>query len=103
MRFRGRPALGATPEAILARLDYLRPDTDPSGPGWLELIGKPAALVIIDGVTEAFSVCGVASKDNDEVTGWLRRVPKAIADGTGAAVVLVDHGSRSAPRRSWPP
>ncbi len=38
---------------------------------------------------------GLTTIDNDEVTGWFRQVPRAIAERTGAAVVLVDHVTKS--------
>lgn len=88
-------AFGADPDVILESFVYLRPDADPSGPSWERLLSQPAALFVIDGITEAFSVSRVASKDNDETTTWLRRVAKAAAERTGAAVVLIDHVIKS--------
>ncbi len=90
-------ALGAAREAIAARLTYLRPDGPPEvdPAGFAALLTRRFALVVIDGVGEALATGGRSSKDNDEVTGWLRTVPKAIADGTGAAVLLVDHVTKA--------
>ncbi len=84
-------ALGVTAEQILKCLTYIRPEKDPHGTGWESLLTQRAAMFVIDGVTEALTVSSVSSKDNDEVTGWLRRVAKRAAESTGAAVVLVDH------------
>lgn len=97
--------LGADPADIAARLDYVRPEVDPLNGPWIDarafqqLQGTVYALAVMDGVTEALSVSGVASIDNDDVTGWVRRVPRALARSTGAAVVLVDHVTKSAEGR----
>jgi hypothetical protein len=95
-RLRG---LGATAEDIRRGFVYLRPETDPAGDAWSRLISEPADLAVIDGVTEAFAVSAVATKDNDDVTKWLRRVAKPLADGTGAAVLQVDHVVKDADNR----
>lgn len=93
--------LGADPSELAGHLDYVQPATDPvHGPymeaaAWSALLGNGYALAVLDGVTEALSVSGVASIDNDDVTGWVRRVPRALARSTGAAVVLVDHVTKS--------
>lgn len=59
------------------------------------LLAERAALVVLDGVTEALSTMGRSTLDNDEVTGWVRQVPRRIAQATGAAVALVDHVTKS--------
>nr|WP_246314390.1 AAA family ATPase [Kineococcus aurantiacus] len=88
-------ALGASVEAILERFHYVRPEGPPSLPheqqAWTELLAQRFDLAVLDGVTEALSLAGIASKDNDAVTLWVRRVPRAIAHRTGAAVVVIDH------------
>lgn len=94
-------ALGADPDTIVERFDYRRPDEDPAfgnalaALDWEAITKTRYALAVIDGVTEAFTVWGVGSMDNDEVTTWGRRVPKALAVKTGAAVVLIDHVTKS--------
>ncbi|WP_298713560.1 bifunctional DNA primase/polymerase [Micrococcus sp. 2A] len=93
--------LGAPVDAVAERLDYVQPEADPENGGWadvsafLALLGRRYALAVLDGVTEALSVSGVPSIDNDEVTGWIRRLPRRIARTTGAAVVMVDHVTKS--------
>ncbi|MEX5269066.1 AAA family ATPase [Kocuria sabuli] len=92
--------MGAEPAAILERLDYRRPDTLPNGStmdaaAFIGMLRNKYALAVIDGVTEAFSVFGVSSVDNDEVTTWGREVPRKIAERTGAAVVLIDHVTKA--------
>ncbi len=71
----------------------------PPTPVWDGLLGQRYDLVVLDGVTEALAVFGAASKDNDEVTAWIRRVPRTLAQRTGAAVVLVDHVTKDADTR----
>lgn len=97
--------MGADPSELADHLDYVQPQTDPvNGPyleasAWSAVKATRYELAVLDGVTEALSVSGVASIDNDEVTGWIRRVPRALARSTGAAVVLVDHVTKSAEGR----
>lgn len=91
--------MGVAPEAIRSRLVYVRPERSPADAAerdaWTALLAQPAALVVIDGVTEALTTMGRSTVDNDEVTLWFRQVPRAIAQATGAAVVLVDHVTKS--------
>lgn len=96
--------LGVDDEAMRTRFVYLRPELDfrkstAERAAWQALLAQRFALVGIDGVTEALTIFGVASKDNDEVTGWLRQVARALAERTGAAVVLVDHVTKDADTR----
>lgn len=91
--------LGADPEAVRSRFDYRRPEVAPA-PGtperaaWLELLTGRYALVVLDGVTEALDVLaprGSGVDLNERIAGWLRGYPVALANYTGAAVVLIDH------------
>lgn len=58
---------------------------------WEAVLATEYALVVIDGITDALTVFGKGSLDNDDIAAWSREVPRAIADRTGAAVVLIDH------------
>lgn len=96
--------LGAATEQIRAALHYLRPEVTPYGllherEAWSTLLAHTYDLVVIDGVTEALVTYGAGSMDNDEITGWMRRVPRLIAQRTGAAVVLIDHVSKNSESR----
>lgn len=96
--------LGASPEQIVRNLHYIKPEVNPlaypdEADAWGQLLRNRYALAIIDGVTEAFSVYGVKSIDNDEVTTWGRAVPRRIASRTGAAVVVIDHVTKSSEGR----
>lgn len=101
----GRLLLLGVPREIIAELfDYRRPEVDPANLGfeqtaWLELLSHQYGVAIIDGITEALAIYGVPSKDNDEVTAWIRRVPRQVAASTGAAVVDVDHVTKDADTR----
>ncbi len=75
---------------------YVRPGANPllvasEGAAWHQLLAGSYALVVIDGVTDALTMFGHATKDNDGITAFSRDVPRRLADQTGAAVVLVDH------------
>lgn len=96
--------LGAPPEAIRTLLHYVNPDIRPEvAPeeriAWEGILRNRYTLAVVDGVTEAFAVFGVKSVDNDEVTAWGRMVPRQLAARTGAAVVLIDHVTKSAEGR----
>ena len=95
-------ALGVPGDLILdqQRFRYLRPDEPlyardgAALPGFVDLEATVQAvqwdLVVIDGVTEAMTIEGMALIDNTDVARWMRRFPKHIAD-TGAAVGVIDH------------
>lgn len=88
-------ALGVSRESF-GLLTYLSPQAKPdafdgSGSAFEELLARPYALAIIDGLTEALSLWGLDGRHEGEVAPWYRRVPKRIAKDTGAAVVIVDH------------
>lgn len=92
--------LGAIPARITDNFHYVRPHLNPASnlnerAAFQQLMSRPYGLVFIDGLTEAFAVFGVKSIDNDEVTAWGRKIPRAIADRTGAAVFLIDHVTKS--------
>lgn len=92
-------ALGAPDKAALDRLDYIRPEAAPYAlpeerEAWAALLAQRYDLAVLDGVTEALVTSGGATKDNDEITKWVRAVPRRIAQRTGAAVVLIDHVSK---------
>lgn len=87
--------LGAGEKNINAGLTYVRPEIRPTSAedveAWAWLLGQHFTLAVIDGVTEALTMYGASTKDNDDITKWHRELPRAIAQATGAAVVLIDH------------
>jgi AAA domain-containing protein len=95
---------GATVEAIGDHFHYHQPEVKPDSPSerdaWAEMLSRKYTLAVIDGVTDALGVFGCSTKDNDDVAGWIREVPKVIAARTGAAVVLVDHVTKDTSTRN---
>jgi len=96
--------MGAPAHAIAERFDYRRPETSPFAladerEAWAAMLADTYALAVLDGVTEALVTSGGATKDNDEITKWVRAVPRRIAQRTGAAVVLIDHVTKDAESR----
>lgn len=93
-------ALGVDPEAIRARLTYIRP-TDPCTDTALEhLVGiveaTVAELVVIDSVGEAFALEGINEDRDNEVGPWFRRVARRLADcDAGPVVLLIDHATKA--------
>lgn len=94
---------GATIEDIRERFDYRQPEVRPRNARelaeWDDMMAGSYSLAVIDGVTVALGVFGYSTNDNDEVTKWAKEMPERIAKETGAAVVLVDHVSKSADTR----
>lgn len=88
-------ALGAPTDAIGERLAYVQP-ADPLTPAALKklLSSHPFALAILDGMSEAYALLGLDSYSNSDVPVFLSRLPRPIA-ATGAAVVLIDHVTKS--------
>jgi len=82
-------ALGVTDDRIAEFFRYVRPD-EPLGRVDPRTIAPGAALVVLDGVTEALSLFGFKLESNTDQAHLLALVARPFAE-TGAAVVLVDH------------
>lgn len=95
--------LGAPVNAIRERLWYKQPDASPTDAAsleyWREMFRRKPALVVIDGVTEALTSFGKKTGDNDEITDFIKLFPRRLARRTGAAVVLIDHVTKSGETR----
>jgi hypothetical protein len=96
--------LGARHDAIRDHLHYARPEVDPRAfdyerRAFTRLLAKPIVLAVIDGVTEALGIFGASTKDNDEITAFMRLLPRTITRRTGAAVVLIDHVTKDSDSR----
>lgn len=93
--------LGAEASTVGERFHYVQPESDPQGgppqeeAAFMDLTRGEYALIVLDGVTAALTVSGLATNNNDEVTTWMRRLPLRLARSTGAAVVLIDHVTKS--------
>ncbi|WP_018350967.1 AAA family ATPase [Longispora albida] len=96
--------LGAGVEDIRHNFRYVRPESSPRAnvlehEAWVRLLMEPCDLAIVDGVTDALGLHGASSTDNDDVSAFMREVPRQIARRTGAAVVLIDHVSKDSESR----
>lgn len=104
---RGRlmDTFGCTVAQVTAGLTYIRPDGPPKGEGFEALCSQPFDLAVIDGVTEALGCAGLSgdnlTNSNDALTLWHRRLPRRLADETGAAVVMIDHVTKSTDGRAF--
>lgn len=90
--------LGITADQIAAQLHYVRP-TDPYGPDEVAYLCDLVALndvtvCVIDSLGESFGLDGVNENNDNEVGPWLRAVARPLADA-GAAVILVDHVTKT--------
>lgn len=97
-------ALGVPADTIRHRFHYLHPEM-----GLYDRHGKPTrgalafaelltrhsyGLAVVDGVTESMTLEDLELISNADVAQWLRRIPKRLAS-TGAAVVVIDHVTKS--------
>lgn len=97
--------MGASPDAVNRRLKYVRPEFDPESYGDREAeefekhLTRQYKLIVIDGVTASFDVYGLNSMDNGDTMKWGRKLPLKLAAKTGAAVLLIDHVTKSSDGR----
>ena len=86
--------LGHTPEEIVERFHYLRPDEPLTDAGRDEveqiLEDFQPSLGVIDGMTDALAIEGIDLRDNTEVATWMRGLPMMFRD-RGMPVVITDH------------
>ncbi len=98
-------ALGAPDEVLRSRFHYVGPEEKLDARGvqaleaMLEGIGDGLGLVILDGITQALSNEGLNSNDGDEIARFMRLLPRVFSREYGAAVLLVDHVTKSAEDR----
>jgi hypothetical protein len=92
-------ALGVTDDQIADRFSYVRPEErfDNLATMVVEDIiaarGSPT-VAIVDGVTEAMAMAGLKPDSGSDVTSFYASFPRWLAR-TGAAVMLVDHVTKS--------
>ena len=98
-------SMGATAVMIRKGFTYVRPEFDPESFGEAELdaferhLAKRYTLAVIDGVTASFSVYGLNSMDNGDTMKWGLKLPLKLASATGAAVLVIDHVTKSSDGR----
>ena len=98
-------ALGVKTEAIRERFDYRTPHEplyDRHGaatPAGIEFEDDLEAgtyeFAVIDGVTESLAHHATEIQDNTGVATWANRLPKRVSALTGAAVICIDHVTKS--------
>lgn len=95
--------LGAPPQWLTDRFGYISPDEPiTSGRGQDDLRDalntvRPT-LVVLDGVTEALSLHGLSTIDNDDLAKFGRLVTRPLAT-SGAAVLSLDHVTKATDNR----
>jgi len=82
-------ALGAT-VAEAERIVYVRPTGPLGAVDRHRLLSLAVSLAVIDSVGESLAVEGESPNDDDAVARWMRLLPRMLAQG-GAAVLLLDH------------
>ena len=93
-------SLGATQAEIGAGLDYLMPEEGLSTGRALiafnAVLERSYVLAVLDGVTEALNlVAASGGKPEEQIAQYVRVLPRRIARRTGAAVLQVDHVTKS--------
>ena len=87
-------ALGVSVEDIVTCLHYVQPGrswTRDAGDYLAEIVANnEVGLVVIDSTGEAMSNDSVDQNDDGPVAGWMRRLPRALAN-LGPCVLMVDH------------
>lgn len=86
-------ALGASRASILEHFDYVRPEDPPKGEIFAALV-TTHALVVLDGVSEAYALVGLNISDNTDAASFLQRIVRPLSV-SGAAVVQIDHVTKA--------
>jgi hypothetical protein len=87
-------ALGVETATIARCFTYLRPDealTEAAQADFDRTLARQPVLVVIDGMTEAYTREGLNPENNQDVAKWIALLPRHIVLTTNAAVVLLDH------------
>ncbi len=96
--------MGVPIDAIVERLVYINPEGDPVNDHAARAAlydvtnSRDFTIAVFDGMTEALALSGLATNSNDDVTVWHRLVARCPAR-RGAAVVVVDHVTKSSENR----
>lgn len=91
---------GNNPEfkALLKKhLTYVRPREafDRDLAQWRDILSRQFALCILDGVTESMAFTNHEMNDNSDIAKWFALLPDDIRHNTGAAVIIIDHVTKS--------
>jgi hypothetical protein len=95
--------LGATEDSIRSRFGYVSPSEPITSRGAGLSIRAAVedlspALTVLDGMTEALSLHGLSTIDNDDLARFGRLVTRPLAD-RGAATLVLDHLTKSSENR----
>lgn len=88
-------SMGASPHRLRDYFHYVRPHSGFQPAHLDRLPDQPYRLAVIDGVTEALSLSGGDTNSADSVAKLYQQLPHQLASRHGAAVVLIDHVSKS--------
>lgn len=95
-------ALQVDPDTILARFHYVRPSEPLGAEGRLAVTqlvrDTQPVLVVVDGLTEALTLHGLALESNRDVAHFLELLPRFLAR-QGPAVLIIDHVEKDRERR----
>lgn len=95
-------ALDIAPDRILGLFHYVRPSEPLGAEGrhaLAQLISRTVpTIVVLDGLTEALTLHGLALESNRDVATFLELVPRLVAR-LGPAVVIIDHVEKDKERR----
>jgi hypothetical protein len=91
--------IGIDPETIAEHF-YYRGPTDPFDETVVDqlitcITDDDVTLVVIDSLGEALGLGGGNENDDPDITNWVRTVARTII-AAGAAVIVVDHGTKAA-------
>jgi len=97
-------AFGVEKDVIREHFKYKRPEAGIIGSaGYEAMFSRTYALAVLDGVTDAMMLLSedgtIKGDPNDAFTKFSRKLPRRLADETGAAVVMVDHVTKDAQTR----
>lgn len=86
------------------RFTYIRPDeslgSESARNAFDQSLSVAYDLAVLDGVTESIALEDLKDNHAGDVATWLKRLPKAVASRTGAAVVCLDHVPRDQGNRA---
>lgn len=98
----GRLILLGVPIAVVtdpARFVYVSPEVSPdsgaSRDSYLALLGQQWDVTVLDGVTNALMTLGLNGREEDGIAKFYALLPDRFAKRTGAAVIQVDHVTKS--------
>jgi RecA/RadA recombinase len=93
--------LGADTEAMRTHFHYYKPDAAPTGDAYTKLLNSESTLIVLDGVTESFGSLNLDPNSNTDARAWHNTLPRPLSQLTGAAVVLIDHVSKTGGRSGF--